>query len=214
MEVEFRVDEDTHEVVGYIPFNKETVIGGLFREVIRPGFFSRAIEEGDDVVARAEHGMHGELPFARTTNGSLKLIEHEDRLEWRATPVKAIDVDNLIARMKARIIDATSFAFQVNDSNPEQVRWDESEVENGKLPLRELKSAARVLDVSPVTFAAYEGTSLGFRAEERSAESVYEEFASSTSLSGTDEGELEERSQVDRDMSTAISVILNHKKTI
>jgi hypothetical protein len=66
----------------------------------------------------------------------------------------------------------------VDDSNPDQVKVDRSE--RGKLPLRELLSAERCYDVSPVVFAAYDNTSIGFRAGEfRSAESVYTEYVQS-----------------------------------
>lgn len=182
-EARAEVDEKTREIVGRIPFDSETVIGGYFREVIRPGFFARAIADGDDVVARVEHGMHGELPFARVKSGNLTLTETADYMEWRAQPIDAPDVTSLMARLEsgdgsAPVMDGTSFAFRVEDSDPEQVRWHDSE--DGMLPLRELISAKQVSDVSPVTFAAYEGTSVGLR----SAETIFNEYVTST---GADE---------------------------
>lgn len=167
---ELRVDGASRTIIGRIPYNVETVIGyggWGFREVIRPTFFRRAIAERDDVVAQAQHG-EGYLPFARTTAGNLVLVDHSDHLEWRAEAIEASDVDELIARIRSRVINATSFAFTVDDEDNEQARWDRSEKD--KLPLRELLSAERVYDVSPVVFAAYETTEVGLR----SAEAVYQ----------------------------------------
>jgi len=169
---EIRVDADSRTIVGRIPYDSETVIGGWFREVIRPGFFKRAIAEGDDIVAQAQHG-EGYLPFARTKAGNLDLIDHRDHLEWRAEAIEAADVDELLARIRSGVIDATSFAFTVDDDDNDQVHWDRSEKD--KLPLRELKSANRIYDVAPVVFAAYESTGLGLR----SAESVLQDHVQS-----------------------------------
>ena len=179
IQTELRIDEDSREIVGKIPYNTETVIGGIFREVIRSEFFTRAIKERDDVVAWAGHGEGGSLPFARTTveggAGNLRLIDRGDHLEWRATSVDARDVDDLLVRVRAGVIDATSFAFVADDQDPEQVHWDRSETKDGKLPLRELLSASRIFDVSPVVFAAYDNTSVGLR----SAESIFNDHLQS-----------------------------------
>lgn len=204
---EVRFDQEKRQIVGRIPFNKEAVVAGLFREVVRSSFFNRAIEEGDDIVAWAEHGQ-GHLPFARTANGSLTLIPHEDHLEWRAAPVEAEDVNNLIARIEGGVMTGTSFMFLADDNDPDEVKWDRSE--RDKLPLRELRKAKRVVDVSPVTFPVYGGTSVGLRSELRSAESVYREWEDSVGIqedSTEDRGESEV--QESRDMTGVIDLILN-----
>jgi phage head maturation protease len=209
IKVEMRVDNETKEIVGTIPFDQETVVGNYFREVIRSSFFDRAINDGDDIVAWVEHGLHGELPFAGTRNNTLKLTNNGDHLEWRAKPVEATDVDILRTRLESGLVNATSFSFQVDDSDKDQVIWDRSEKD--KLPLRELRSASRILDVSPVTFAAYGGTSLGLRADQRSAESIYKEYADSVVIqedSPEDRGASEV--QEDRDMAGVIDILLNH----
>jgi len=201
---EMRVDADSRTITGRIPYNKETVIGGMFREVIRPTFFNRAIKDGDDVVAQAQHG-DGYLPFARTTAGNLKLRDMGDHLEWRAEAIEATDVDELLARVRTGIINATSFAFTVDESSAEQVVWDRSEKD--KLPLRELLSANRIYDVAPVVYAAYEGTQVGLR----SAESIYQDHVNSLEAQELpEEDEPESVRQVPTDPDFVAEEILNH----
>ena len=51
---------------------------GFFQEILVPGAFKRTLAEGPDVVLLLGHGRSGAgLPLARTTAGTLSLVEDE-----------------------------------------------------------------------------------------------------------------------------------------
>lgn len=157
--VELReADDGTVSVSGYAAvFDQEARIGELFREVIRPGAFKRAIDEGDDVVFLVNHGG---LPLARTRSGTLKLTEDERGLKIDADlDMSDPDVRQILPKMKRGDLDKMSFAFW-----PTRDVWDESD--QNDIPLREIEEV-QLVDVAIVTTPAYEGTAIGLRALER-----------------------------------------------
>jgi HK97 family phage prohead protease len=165
-----RVDGETRSIAGHAAtFNQETVIAGLFREVIRPGAFKRALAEGQDVVAWYQHGKGAPLPLGRTTATppTLRLAEDERGLRFEIDPPATQSADELREAIKRGDVTGMSFAFDVRMHEDEN--WDDSEVGSGKLPLRELLNVD-LFDVSPVVFPAYQGTSV----HARSAEEVLE----------------------------------------
>ena len=66
------------------------------------------------------------------------------------------------ARVARGDVHTSSFAFSVEDGGDE---WDNSGRKEGLLPLRKIKTVARLYDVSPVAAAAYPQTSVSARAE-------------------------------------------------
>lgn len=149
--IELRAADDVVRVSGHAAvFNQETNILDYFREVIRPGAFTRAIRE-DDVPFLIEHDG---LPLARTTSGTLKLSEDEQGLlinsELDATDP---DVARCVPKMKRGDLSKMSFAFQAT-----RQEWDET----GDIPLRIIHEC-RLFDVSIVTNPAYGGTDIGLR---------------------------------------------------
>lgn len=158
-DVELRKDAATPTVSGYAAlFNEETVIAGLFREVIAPGAFAEAVR-GDDVRALFNHDSN--IVLGRTKSGTLTLTEDKRGLFYEATLPKtqaAADVRELIQRGD---VTGSSFGFTVDEDE-----WDDSEVKRGKLPLRTIRKAS-LFDVSPVTFPAYEATSVSARSKDQ-----------------------------------------------
>lgn len=148
---EIRSDENGISVVGYAAvFNQETVIGGMFREVIRPGAFRDAIGR-DDVVFLINHNG---LPLARTRSGTLTLEEDDKGLRVSSVlDPNDPDVASIAGKMRRGDLDKMSFAFF-----PEVQTWDET----GDIPLRSIESV-RLFDVSVVTTPAYEGTDIALR---------------------------------------------------
>ena len=149
--VEVRKDDDGVWVSGYAAvFGERTSIGGYFDEVIERGAFKDAIGR-DDVVFLVNHDG---LPLARTRSGTLDLKEDERGLfmDTRLDPDDP-DARSIIPKMNRGDLDKMSFAFRA-----ETEEWDES----GDVPLRTIKRASLV-DVSIVTFPAYEGTEIGLR---------------------------------------------------
>ena len=162
IKVELRAEE-SGEIVMRIPYDVETDLG-YFREVIRPGFFKAAIDEGHDVVAWYQHGEGAPLPLGRTTAKTLVLREKDNGLEAVATPPDRPWVDDVRASIERGDVNGASFAF----GDPVQ-RWTE---EPDVLPLRELLSAV-IWDVSPVVFPAYPQTDSALRDD---TERVFREY--------------------------------------
>lgn len=160
--IEIRKQDDAIRVQGHAAvFNQEADIGGYFREIIRPGAFSRAIRE-DDVPFLIEHAG---LPLARNTSGTLKLAEDARGLVVESTLAAADpDVMRIVPKMERGDLNKMSFAFMST-----RQEWDET----GETPLRIIHEC-RLYDVSIVTTAAYDGTDIGMRslAEWRAAHTV------------------------------------------
>lgn len=156
---EFRVSEDGKKLQGYAAiFNQETVIGNWFREVVRPGAFTQALQEQADVRALFNHSEN--FVLGRTSAGTLRLWEDAQGLGYEVDLPDTSLAKDLAVSIKRGDVDQSSFAFSVLKDGED---WDEDE--KGKLPLRTLKRLW-LYDVSPVTFPAYEDTSVSVRSFE------------------------------------------------
>lgn len=120
---------------------------GPFRERIARGAFDAVL--GDDVVALFNHNQ--DVILGRSSAGTLRL--QVDKVGLRYT----IDADTIVGRPIAEAVArgdvrGSSFAFDFGD------------VEEDKDGVRTVKSFARLYDVGPVVFPAYEATSANARA--------------------------------------------------
>lgn len=152
---EIRATDDGIKVSGHAAvFNQEADIGGMFREVILPGAFAKAIKR-DDVVFLANHEG---LPLARNRSGTLKLTEDGKGLhiETVLNPDDP-DVRAVTLKMERGDLDKMSFSFRALVQE-----WDDTE----DPPLRTI-SEAELFDVSVVTHPAFDGTDIGLRSLER-----------------------------------------------
>lgn len=124
-------------------FDEETDLGA-FREVIARGAFDDVLN--DDVRLLLDHEPP---PLARTTNGTLQLSVDDKGLKYRAELVDTQAARDLYAMVKRGDINQSSFAFTIAeqefDSNSE---------------LRTVTKVARLFDVAPVTYPAYEQTTV------------------------------------------------------
>lgn len=134
-------------------FNSPTDIGGYFREQVAPGAFSAAIGR-DDVRALFNHDPNYVL--GRTTNKTLSLSEDSKGLLWEATPPDTQWARDLVASIDRGDVSQCSFGFRVTKET-----WDET----GEVPLRTILEV-ELYDVSPVTYPAYEDTSVSLRSLE------------------------------------------------
>ncbi|MGA2504205.1 MAG: HK97 family phage prohead protease [Anaerolineales bacterium] len=141
-------------------YNQEAVIGGWqsFRETILPGAFTEVLSQNPDVIAANNHDWTQVL--GRTTNGTLRLTDGPDGLHY------SIDINpddqeamNLYAKVKRGDIKQSSFSFNVKED-----RWLQPEDKN-ILPLRTVVTYSELIDVSPVTFPAYDQTSAAVRSK-------------------------------------------------
>jgi len=142
-------------VTGYAAkFNKRTKIGSWFEEEILPGAFDDVLL--DDVRCLKNHDAN--LVLARSNNGkgTLKLEVDEIGLKYTfSIPNRSVGRD-LEDEIATGDISQSSFAFTA-----EEVIWIDREDE---VSIRQIKKVGQLYDVSPVTYPAYQDTSIGKRA--------------------------------------------------
>ncbi len=144
-----------------IVYNSRTDIGGMFDEVIEQG----ALDDADltDVRFLVNHDL-SRIPLARSrrNNGNSTMLLTPD-LEGLAIRVN-LDVENnsearsLYSAVQRGDITGMSFMFSVNDEE-----WDDLESDH---PTRRIKKIGSVVEVSAVTFPAYEATTIDARSKE------------------------------------------------
>ena len=104
---------------------------------------------GDDVRCLVNHNEN--MILGRTTSGTLRLVVDDIGLRYECDVPDTTAGRDLLVSMERG--DITGSSFQFRDRNPTR-RADD----NGDL-IRELRSL-KMLDVSPVTYPAYEATSV------------------------------------------------------
>jgi len=155
--VELRVDTDAPpQLVGYAAiFGQRTTIAGMFHEQIDPGAFRDAVGE-DDVRALFNHDPN--FLLGRSAAGTLRLSEDATGLRYEIDMPDTQVGRDVLTSVKRGDIRGSSFAFDVVGdvwTNPTR---------SGELPVRTI-TKARLFDVSPVTFPAYEQTSVSARSQ-------------------------------------------------
>lgn len=155
--VEFRAaDGEKPMLSGYAAvFGDATEIAGIFRERIAPGAFAEAVKR-DDVRALFNHDAN--FVLGRTTAKTLRLVEDDRGLRYEADPPDTQWARDLMVSVQRGDVSQSSFAFEVTEEE-----WDYGV--RGEMPLRTIK-AVRLYDVSPVTYPAYESTSVSARSKE------------------------------------------------
>lgn len=151
-------------ITGYAAvYNSDSLDLGFFTEVIRPGAFSRAIEESQDVRALLDHNT-GKI-IGRTKAGNLTISEDERGLKVTLQPIDTEDGRTAIEWVRSGVVDGFSFGFETLTD-----KWG----------LKDGRSYREILDlnlfeVSLVAFPAYTATSVALRSEHlASAETVWQ----------------------------------------
>jgi HK97 family phage prohead protease len=139
-------------------YDQETVISDQFREVIKPGAFTRVLSEKPDVVCVPNHNW--DVVLGRTAAGTLALDDQAKGLHYE----NLINQDDgqamsFYSRVKRGDVRNSSFAFTVKNET-----WTETG-KAGQLPLRTILEIDQLIDVSPVTFPAYPTTSADVRSK-------------------------------------------------
>jgi len=124
-----------------------------FREMIMPGAFAATIK-ADDIRGLFNHDPNHVL--GRNTNETLRLFENMVGLRME-DDINEDDPDamSVYAKIKRGDVTGQSFAFMVDGKDGAE--WDESEMKDGKMPLRKLHRL-KLFDVGPVTYPFYEET--------------------------------------------------------
>lgn len=153
--VSVRADEDGQKLDGYAAvFNRETVIGGAFREAIAPGAFTAAMA-GGDVRALFNHDPNQVL--GRTASKTMTLEQDDNGLRYVIVPPDTTLGRDVMALVARGDVTGSSFGFTVKRDE-----WRKAD-EPGGLPLRTIHEVEWLRDVGPVTFPAYEETTVQAR---------------------------------------------------
>lgn len=158
---ELRADQETGQITGTaIVFNVESnLLGGQFREVIRPSAATEEFLRSQDIVMKFNHEPNSILARYRADGqrNSLAFNTDERGVHFRFKP-KTKD-QWLLEDIKNGDLQACSFAFRVSpESNSE--KWEKR---NDGTYLRTITKFDVVRDFSIVIDAAYPNTSVSTR---------------------------------------------------
>ena len=153
-EFELREDGDQPSLEGYASvFNQEAEIYGLWREAVAPGTFKKTVQESD---IRALWNHNTDLVLGRNKAKTLQLSEDKHGLKVTITPPDTQAGRDAVTSIKRGDVSQMSIAFDVVKQE-----WLYPQ-DRKELPLRTIREA-RLYEVSPVTFPAFEGTSISAR---------------------------------------------------
>ena len=158
--LELRDEEDSSKktLVGYAAiFNSPTELFRDFYEEIAPGAFDGVL--GDDVRCVLNHDRN--VLLGRTSSGTLKLSVDERGLKYECSLPDTQVAKDLAESVGRGDVSQSSFAFRAD-----KTEW--IDLGDGK-EKRVIKSLASLRDVSPVTYPAYDDTTVALR--EKSARS-------------------------------------------
>lgn len=148
---EIRAAQDDGEptrIVGYgsvFDTLSEVIFG--FREIIKPGAFDNVL--GDDVRALFNHDPN--FILGRSAAGTLALSVDDKGLRYDITAPETQTIrDLVIAPMQRGDISQSSFAFRIARDGDDWYQDDDGVL------IHEIYQVSRLLDVSPVTYPAYQ----------------------------------------------------------
>ena len=152
-------DEKGNIILGQpIVYESETDIGGMFKEIIHRGSLDKT--DLTDVRFLVNHDT-SKIPLARsrknTKNSTMQLSPDDSGLGIRVT----LDTENnsearaLYSAVQRGDITGMSFMFGIDDEEWENL--------DSNYPTRHIRSISTVIEVSAVTFPAYESTSISAR---------------------------------------------------
>lgn len=160
--VEIRVidGDDGPLIAGYaVPYNQRSVDLGGFVEEFAPGAFGESLN--GDVRALWQHDKTAVL--GRTKANTLRLWDDERGVAFELTPPDTQIGRDAVTSIRRGDVDQMSFGFVVQlDEDKRGEMW--TMLDDGMALRRVTK--AEMIEVSPVTWAAYPQTEVGVRHDE------------------------------------------------
>jgi uncharacterized protein len=157
-----KVDGQPTKLEGYAAvFNQQSEDLGGFREIIKPGAFTRTLQAGADVRALFNHDPN--FVLGRTKDGgktgTLSLSEDDTGLKFTVDMPDTQAARDLMTLVERGDVDQCSFGFVVR-----QQKWTAADPENDVEEIREILDCD-LFDASVVTYPAYTQTSVEARAK-------------------------------------------------
>lgn len=176
-----------------IVYNSRTDIG-FFDEIIEQGALNNT--DLTDVRFMVNHDM-SKIPLARSRrnngNSTMQLTVDEQGMSIRVLldTVNNAEAKSLFSAVQRGDLSGMSFAFGVSDEE-----WEDLEKEH---PLRRIKGISTVVEVSAVTFPAYEATEIYARSKEAldSARSALERVRQQTAEAVETDSQEEARGELE-----------------
>lgn len=157
---ELRADQETGKLVGYaVVFNSQSLPIADFREVVKPGAFTKTLQESD---IRALFNHDSNYVLGRNRSNTLTLTEDNHGLLVEIDPPDTQWARDLKVSIARGDISQMSFGFRCIKDNYIIRGTDNPDTEYGTRRIREIVQA-ELFDVSPVTFPAYPETEIGVR---------------------------------------------------
>ena len=159
--IEKRTDENNketglYEIEGQAALYNSTADIGWFTEEILPGAFDDVT--GDDVRCLFNHDPNLILARSKEGKGTLELILTDTGLDYRYTTPDISYARDLQKSIELGNVDKSSFSFRI-----EKETWIEKE---GQPDHRQIVKFSKLYDVAPVTFPAYNDTSVSKRSHD------------------------------------------------
>lgn len=152
---EVRASGEGRKLNGYAAvFNTEAVIWGLWREEVAPGAYAKTIKEAD---IRALWNHDTNIVLGRNKAGTLELAEDDKGLRVEIDPPDNEWGRPVVDAVQRGDVTGMSIAFRVIKEE-----WYKPPKDSKELPKRTIKEA-KLYEVSPVTFPAFESTSISAR---------------------------------------------------
>lgn len=152
---EIRVDDEKPMIMGYAAKTNSWTDLGFFRERIKTGAFDDVIN--DDVRCLKNHDPN--LIIGRTTNGTLRLNENTVGLHFENDIPDTNTGRDTREEISSKLITGCSFAFTIAEEDWKYYDGD-------RLPERTIIKLKKLYDVGPVTYPAYQDTSVAARSLE------------------------------------------------
>lgn len=136
-----------------------------FQERMKPGAFTRAIDQRHDVVCLFNHDAN--IVLGRTTAQTLRLMQDDKGLRYICDLPNTQTARDLHESIRRGDINGCSFAFTIPEGGQQ---WSEGRAADGSFFVQREISTVDLIDVSPVTHPCYTGTSVDARCAEAPVE--------------------------------------------
>ena len=161
--VELRDDGTVGTIVGYpIVYDKDSEDMG-FIERIAPGAAKKALKRSD---IRGLKNHDPSLIFARQ-GVNLTFKEDAGGLRYEATPIDTRNFREIADEVRLGLLTGQSFGFTIKKDE-----WDDLDTDH---PTRTITEIDQIFDVGPVTYPAYQDTTVALRSLEKAKDPSKEE---------------------------------------